>query len=126
MDDFLTEEDCTPNLNTYTGAGKVSKIEPLTGKTPGLAFTIDYKKQWPNGHEDTWPIRCYVSGTERVENLRWMKVGEIIVVRGEVTNHNTIYAYRVEPWSPLPRDAADLDEDDFPMQRTNRLSCCCP
>jgi hypothetical protein len=110
---FLTIADCQPNLNTYTGAGKVSKIEPLTGKTPGLALIIDYKKVWPAGHADIWPIRCYVSGAERVERLKWMKVHDKVVVRGEVTNRNTIYAHVVGPWSPPPKD--EFDEDEFPM-----------
>jgi len=55
-------EELAPNMNNWTGAGRISKIEPLTGKTPGLAFTVDYRKVWPNGGKDLWPIRCYVSG----------------------------------------------------------------
>jgi hypothetical protein len=107
-------EELAPNLNSWTGTGKVSKVEPLTGKTPGLAFTMDYKKIWPNGGTDIWPIRCYVSGAERVEKLKtWLKSNEVVVIRGELTNRSTIYAHVVEPWNPLPKDA--FDEDNFPM-----------
>jgi hypothetical protein len=55
-------------------------------------------------------------GTERLEKLRWMKVSDVVVVRGEVTNRNTIYAYQVVPWGARPKDDV-FDGDDFPMPR---------
>jgi hypothetical protein len=114
MNNFLTEENGGLNLNSYVGAGRVSRIEPLTGRTPGLAFSIDYQKTWPSGDRDIWPIWCYVAGAERLEQLKWMKVNEMVVVRGEVTNRNNIYAYQVEPWTAPPQDYV-FNPDDFPM-----------
>jgi hypothetical protein len=120
MDDsFLSEENCEPNLNSWVGAGRISKLEPLPGKTPGLAFTVDYRKTWPNGGHDIWPLRCYTSGAERVAQLQWMQLHSMVIVAGEVTNRNTIYARQVQPWTPAPKeDQAAWDEDDFPTQQT--------
>jgi hypothetical protein len=67
-------------VNSYIGAGRVSNIVPLTGNRPGLAFSIDYQKTWPNGDRDIWAIRCYVMGAERVEKLKWMTVNAVVVV----------------------------------------------
>jgi hypothetical protein len=121
MDDYepLPVADLAPNLNSWTGAGKISKVEPLSGKTPGLAFTLDYKKVWPKGGKDTRPIRCYVSGKEKVEKLQtWLKINTVAIVRGELTNQATVYAHLVEPWFPPAKEEV-LDEDDSPMPKTS-------
>jgi hypothetical protein len=47
--DFLAYEECLVNINSATIGGEVVKVEPLTGKATGVAFTIAYKKEWPNG-----------------------------------------------------------------------------
>jgi hypothetical protein len=86
MDDFLTYEDCVANLNTATLAGKVLTVELLTGKATGFAFTISYEKHWPNGGTQTIPIRCYVTGADRLERLGWLKAGEWVLAHGEVTD----------------------------------------
>ena len=40
---------------------------------------------WPSGVQEI-PITCYVSGAERIEKLRWLKVGEVVLARGELTD----------------------------------------
>jgi hypothetical protein len=99
MSDVLTEQDCIPNLNAATIAGKVVKVEPLTGKTPGLALTIGYMKRWPNGGSQEIPIRCYATGAGRIEKLDWLKVGEVVLVHGEVTDKAAVYAHQIEQLS---------------------------
>jgi hypothetical protein len=109
MGDFLTYEDCLANLNTATLAGKVLTVEPLTGKATGVVFTIGYEKHWPNGAVQTIPIRCYVTGSERVQKLGWLKPDELVLAHGEVTDRGAVYAYQVE-W--LSRPAREPGEDD--------------
>jgi hypothetical protein len=92
MSDVLTRKECVANLNTATMAGKVLKVEALTGKATGFAFTIGYEKHWPNGSVQTIPIRCYVTGAERVAKLRWLKPGEVVLVHGEVTERRRLCA----------------------------------
>jgi hypothetical protein len=106
---FLSEEDCVPNLNSATIAGKVIKVEPLKGKSPGLAFTVGYLKHWPNGGSQDIPVRCYVTG-ERVEKLKsWMKAGEVVLVHGEITDKNAVYAHVVERLSIPQREPGEDD-----------------
>ena len=114
MSDFLTWEDCVANLNTATIAGKVLKVESLTGKATGLAFSIGYQKQWPNGNTQTIAIRCYVTGAERVEKSSWLKPGEWALVHGEVTDKGAVYAHQLE-W--LSRRAREPDADDAYLAR---------
>jgi hypothetical protein len=109
MGDFLTEEDCAPNLNSATLGGKVLKVDALPGEATGLTFTIAYKKHWPNGAVQTIPIRCYVIGAERVEKLSWLKPGETVLVHGEITNKGAVYAHQLE-W--LSRPMREPGEDD--------------
>jgi hypothetical protein len=109
MNDFLTWEDCVVNMNTATIAGEVLKVESLTGKATGFAFTIGYQKQWPNGNTQTIPIRCYVTGAERAEKLGWLQPGAWALVHGEVTDKGTVYARQLE-W--LSRPAREASEDD--------------
>jgi hypothetical protein len=45
MSDFLSIEDCAPNLNTVTLSGRVGKLKAIIGKATGMAFTIGHKKQ---------------------------------------------------------------------------------
>jgi hypothetical protein len=52
-----------PNLNSCTVAGKVIKVEAITGKTPGMSFVIGYQKHRPSGTQQV-PIKCFVSGAE--------------------------------------------------------------
>jgi hypothetical protein len=56
MSDFLGEADCASNMNAATIAGKVIKVEPLTGKTLGLSCVVGYQKQWPNGGSQEIPM----------------------------------------------------------------------
>jgi hypothetical protein len=108
MDDLeITEQP--PNLNSATIAGKLIKVEPLTGKTPGLSLTIGYTKTWPNGGTQEIPIRCYVTGAERVEKYRELKPGAVILVHGEVTDKNAIYAHQLE-WLSHPPRAPSKDD----------------
>ncbi len=109
MSDFLTEAECVPNMNAATIGGKVLKVEALTGEATGFVFTIGYEKSWPNGHVQTIPIRCYVTGAERVEKLGWLKTGEWVLAHGEVTNKGAVYAHQLE-W--LSRPPCEPGEDD--------------
>jgi hypothetical protein len=70
MADFLSEEDCALNLNSCTLAGKVITREALKGKSVNISFVVSYQKQWPSGGVQEIPIRCYVSGQERIEKAR--------------------------------------------------------
>ena len=106
--DFQTEADCEPNLNSATIAGKVIKSEVIKGKTVGLVFIVGYQKHWPSGTQEI-PLRCYISGQERVENLRWLKAGEVVLVKGEVTDKGSVYAHQIEQFSKAGHDAEDLD-----------------
>jgi hypothetical protein len=109
MSDFLSEADCLPNLNAATIAGKVIKVEALTGKIPGLSFVVGYMKHWPNGGMQEIPIRCYVTGAERTVKLGWLTTGEVVLVHGEVTDKGAVYAHQLEPLSKPARqpDAGD-------------------
>jgi hypothetical protein len=91
MDEFLSEEDCRPNLNNVTLAGKVLKVERLAGKTSGIAFVVSYIKQWPNGGTQEVPIRAYTTG-RRVDTLGWLKPGETVLIRGEIVEKMGVYA----------------------------------
>jgi hypothetical protein len=110
MSDFMTEADCAPNLNSATVAGKVLKVEALTGKATGFVFTIAYEKRWSNGGTQTIPIRCYVTGAERVEKLGWLKPGEVVLAHGEVTDRGAVYAHQVE-WLSRPERAPGEDDE---------------
>jgi hypothetical protein len=99
MSDFLSEADCAPNINTATIAGKVIKVEPLTGKTPGLSFVVGYMKHWPNGGTHEIPLQCYLTGAERIEKASWLKVGEVVLIHGEVTDKGAVYAHQLEQLS---------------------------
>jgi hypothetical protein len=110
MSDVLTEQDCIPNLNTATIAGKVIEVKPLTGKTPGLSCVVGYVKHWPNGGTQEIPIRCYVTGAERIEKLDWLKVGEVVLVHGEVTDKGAVYAHQLEQLSKPTRQPGTGDQ----------------
>jgi hypothetical protein len=109
MSDFLTEQDCAPNLNTATVAGKVLKVERLTGKTPGISFHIGYQKHWPSGGVQEIPIKCYASGEARLEKLSWLKSGEYVLVHGEVTDKGAVYAHQIEQLSATGRSSEGVD-----------------
>jgi hypothetical protein len=109
MDDFLSYEACIANMNTATLAGKVLKVEALTGKATGIAFTIDYQKHWPNGNTQSIPIRCYVTGADRLEKLSWLKAGEWVLACGEITDKGAVYAHQVEWLSRPPREPGEDD-----------------
>jgi hypothetical protein len=94
MNEFLNEEDCLPNLNSATVAGKVIKVERLAGKIAGLAFVIGYAKHWPNGGTQEIPIRAYTTGS-RVDTLGWLRVGETVLIRGEIAEKNGVYAREI-------------------------------
>jgi hypothetical protein len=120
MDDFLSEADYVPNMNSATIAGKVIKVEPLTGKTVGLSFVIGYQKHWPSGVQEI-PIRCYATGAERLEKLRWLKAGEVVLISGEVTDRGSVYAHRIEQLSKPAREPGEDDEFLAGMQRTSKM-----
>jgi hypothetical protein len=110
MHDVLTAGGCLPNMNTATIAGKVVTVEPLTGKTPGVAVTIGYMKHWPNGGSQEIPIRCYATGAARIDKLGWLKVGEVVLVHGEVTDKGAVYAHRLEQLSTPARQPGAGDQ----------------
>jgi hypothetical protein len=119
--DFLTEADCLPNMNTATIAGKVIKaVETLKGKSVGISFVVGYQKHWPSGGIQEIPIRCYVSGQERIEKLDWLKMGEIVLCQGEITDKAALYCHRVEWLSKPERIPSEDDEYLAGMQRTRK------
>jgi hypothetical protein len=120
MSDFLSWEECVVNMNAATIGGKIAKVEALTGKATGFAFTIEYKKQWPNGTTQTIPIRCYVTGAERVEKLSWLKPGEWALVHGETTDKGAIYAHQLEWLSKPEREPGEDDQFLAGMQRSQQ------
>jgi hypothetical protein len=119
MDDFLSVEACMPNLNTATIAGKVIKVEELKGKSVGLAFVVGFQKHWPSGTQEI-PIRCYVTGAERLEKLRWLKMGETVLVHGEVTDKGAVYAMQIEQLSKADRDLSEADAYLRGMSQTSK------
>jgi hypothetical protein len=100
-------EELAPNLNTATISGRLTKVEPMSGKTAGMTFEIAYRKTWPNGHTDLISIPCVVTGSERIDKIKSLKVGELVIVRGEATNRGNIYAFDVQPWISPVREAGD-------------------
>jgi hypothetical protein len=104
----LGPEDLMPNLNTATIAGKVIEVKPVTGKTPGIGFVVGYRKHWPSGVQEI-PIRCYISGADRIEKLHWLKFGEYVLVHGEVTDKGGIYAHQLEQLGASGRQSEDVD-----------------
>jgi hypothetical protein len=70
---------------------------------------VGYQKHWPSGGTQELPLRCYLTGTARIEQASWLRAGEVVLVHGEVTDKNAIYAHRLE-W--LSRPARVPDEDD--------------
>jgi hypothetical protein len=45
VDDFLSEQDCLPNMNSCVLAGKVIKtIETLKGKSVDISFVVGFQK----------------------------------------------------------------------------------
>jgi hypothetical protein len=117
---FLSEAECMPNMNSATIAGKVTKIEPITGKATGIAFTVGYMKTWPNGSTQEIPLKCYVTGAERVEKLSWLKVGEVVLVHGEVTDRGSVYAHQLEQLSKPARQPGDDDAYLAGMQQSRK------
>jgi hypothetical protein len=110
MRDFRSEADCVPNMNAATVAGKVIKVAALSGKTPGLSFVVGDQKHWPNGSTQEIPLRCYLTGAERMEKASWLKVGEVVLVHGEVTDKGAIYAHQLEHLSKPPRQPGEGDQ----------------
>jgi hypothetical protein len=119
MADFLSEADGMPNLNAATIAGKVIKVESLTGKSVGRSFVVGYQKHWPSGGVQEIPIKCYLTGVERVEKANWLKPGEVVVVHGEVTDRGAVYAHQLEQLSQPERVPGADDEFLAGMQRTS-------
>ncbi len=97
MGDFLSIEDCTPNLNTVMLSGRVRELKAMTSKMTGMAFAIEDKKQWPNGQTQVIPIPCMVTGAA-AEKLKWLTTGMVVSVKGEVTNRASVYAFEIQPW----------------------------
>jgi hypothetical protein len=109
MGDFLTEQDCAPNMNAATIAGKVLKVEQLKGKTAGISFSVGYMKHWPNGGAQEIPLRCYLTD-ERVEKASWLQPGEVVLVHGEVTDKGSIYANKLQQLSKPEHVPGEDDE----------------
>ena len=120
MHDFLTEADCAPNINTVVLAGKVIKREELKGKSVGIVFTVGYQKHWPSGGVQEIRIRYYVSGQERIEKLSWLQVGEVVLVKGEVTDKGSVYVLQTEQLSNPEREPGDDDEYLAGVQKYGR------
>jgi hypothetical protein len=121
MDDFLSEEACAPNMNAATIAGKVIKVEPLQGKTVGMSFVVGYVKHWPSGGSSEIPLKCYVTGAKRVDKLSWLKAGEIVLIKGEVTDKGAVYAHQLAQLSRHEREPGEDDEFLAGMQRTSKM-----
>ena len=117
MRDVLSEADYIPNMNTATIAGKVIKVEPLSGKTPGLSFVVGYVKHWRNGGTQEIPLRCYLTGPERIDKASWLRAGEVVLVHGEVTDKGAIYAHQLEWLSKPPRHPGEGDQFLAGMQK---------
>lgn len=118
MNDFLTREQCAPNMNAATIAGKAINVELLTGKTPALRFIVGYQKHWPSGGVQEIPIRCYVTGAGRIEKLGWLKPGEVVLVKDEVTDKGAVYAHQLEHLSRPERESGEDDAYLAGMQRS--------
>jgi hypothetical protein len=117
---FLSEADCVPNLNSATIAGKIMTCEALKGKTVGMSFLVGYTKTWPNGGTQDIPVRCYVTGT-RVEQVKsWLKPGEVVLVHGEITDKNAVYAHVVERLSIPQREPGEGDAYLAGVQQAQR------
>jgi hypothetical protein len=78
---------------------------------------IGYIKHWANGGSQEIPIRCYATGAERVEKLGWLKVGEVVLVHGEVTDKGAIYAHQLEQPSKPARQPGEDDQFLAGMQK---------
>jgi hypothetical protein len=46
---------------------------------------------------------------ERLEKLRWLKAGEVVLVKGELAGSGNVYAYQVEQLSPSGCQSEDVD-----------------
>ena len=112
MPEFTVDEQ-PPNLNSATIAGKIIKVDALKGKSVGISFVVGYQKTWPSGGVQEIPIRCYLTGAERVEKANWLQASEVVVVHGEVTDKGPIYAYRLEQ---LSKSEYDVSQDDAYVQ----------
>jgi hypothetical protein len=108
MADVLTYEDCVVNFNAATVGGRIVKVEQLSGKTVGLVFHVAVQKHWPSGVQEI-PIRCYISGAERIAKLGWLKPGAWALVRGEITDRGSVYALDIQQ---LPKAGREPGEDD--------------
>lgn len=102
--------DYMPNLNAATIAGKIIKVELFQGKSIGLSFVVGYQKHWTSNDVQEIPVRCYVTGAERVEHLSWLKVGEVVLVHGQVTDKGAVYAHQLERLAKPERAPGENDE----------------
>jgi hypothetical protein len=107
------------DMNVATIARKVIKVESLKGKPVGISFILGYQQHWANGSVQEIAIRCYVSGAERIEKLRWLKAGEVVLAHGEVTDRGSVYALQTEHLSKPERVPGENDESLAGMQRTS-------
>jgi hypothetical protein len=110
---FLSQEDCAPNVNFWTGAGKVGPtVQYLDEKVPTLRFTVQYQKHWPSGKTSGVGIPCYTSGERVAQLMTWLVPGETVVCQGELSHRSQqgqaggsleVYAHRIERLS-IPND----------------------
>jgi hypothetical protein len=117
MADAVPYEDSVVNFNSATVGGQVIKVEQLSGKTVGLVFHVGFEKRWPSGTQEI-PIRCYVSGAERIAKLGWLKSGAWALVRGEITDRGSVYALEIQQLSKAGREPGEDDEYLAGMQRS--------
>jgi hypothetical protein len=120
MADFLSEEECFPNVNNVVVAGQVSEVEPLAGKGSGVSFVVTYQKHWPSGEVEAFPIRCYFTGQQRIAHATWLKVGEWVLVYGQIQENGQVYALQLEHLSRPPRKAGTDDASRSGAQRYGR------
>lgn len=97
-DDFLTEDECQPNLNAVTLAGIVGDVRRDRNL---MRFRVAYRKPWPDGGTSTIAIPVVAKPQD------WLKAGVTVVVKGELRWRASrgspaedgaleVYAYRVE------------------------------
>jgi hypothetical protein len=56
-------------------------------------------------------LEPYLTGAERVAKLDWLKVGEVVVIHGEVTDKGAVYAHVIE--RPYRVDREPSKDDAF-------------
>jgi hypothetical protein len=106
-DDFSTEDECTPNLNSVTVAGIVGDVSRDKSL---VRFTLSYTKHWPDGGTSTIAIPVAAKPQE------WLKPGMTEVIKGKLQRRAMrgtpaedvaleVYGYQVESLEYLRKGA---------------------